>query len=71
MQLALALFLKNATSVIRDEFSDKADDTAYFLEIMNDYVIQPLLAASTFKCKVVKESAPFYFSSGIYLKCLV
>ena len=66
---ALALFSKEVTTALRDEYGSEADRTTNFLEIFQDCIIQPLLTVSPSKANKVKEVSVFEQADDIRIKC--
>ena len=66
---ALALFSKDLTTALKDQHGNEAIGTYKFLEMFQDYIIQPLLTVSTSKGNKVKEATVFTSKDDIRLKC--
>ena len=56
---ALALFSKEITTALKNEHDEKAQGTHGFLEMFQDYIIEPLLTVSKSKESKIKESSVF------------
>ena len=65
---ALALFDKNLTATLENEYGEKVKGTWMFLRTINDHVMQLLLTASTSKGLKIKEATIFTSPIDIRLK---
>ena len=66
---ALALFSKDLTTALKDQHGNEAIGTCKFLEMFQDYTMQPLLTVSASKGNKVKEATVFTSKDDIRLKC--
>ena len=66
---ALALLSRELTAALKKEFRDNAKGTHEFLKTMNDYVMQPLLTATTSKGYKIIEASVFNCKTDVRLQC--
>ena len=53
----LALFSKELTTILQDEYGEEANEIINFLEFFPDHIIQPILTVSIAKGDKVKEGS--------------